>query len=144
MLFDHCAECKRCCVVDDGYEPLEVSLTRFEQVQYGSICIQTACMHLGNQGCRLGVNKPLACDLYPLSFNPKSRSFSIDRDCPLAEKYLRQLKEAKSEASLHLKNMKERILEIEKSEHKFLIKNYSVDVEYFDLKKLSIKSSIED
>jgi hypothetical protein len=40
--------------------------------------------------------------------------------------------------------MKERILEIEKSEHKFLIKNYSVDVEYFDLKKLSIKSSIED
>ena len=144
MLFDHCAECKRCCVVDPGYPPLEVSLTRAEEKRFGSICIERKCLHLGKKGCRLGHNKPVSCSLYPLSFNPKQRTFSIDRECPLADTYLKQLKDVHSEASLHLSQMKEKILEIEKTERGFLRDNHAVDIDYFDLKKLPIRPSLTD
>ena len=144
MLFDHCAECKRCCVVDPGYPPLEVSLTRSEEKRFGSICIERKCPHLGKNGCRLGHKKPFSCSLYPLSFNPKQRTFSIDRDCPLADTYVKQLKDVNSDASIHLREMKQTILEMEKSERVFLRDNYAVDVDYFDLKKLPIRRSLAD
>lgn len=31
MLFDHCAECQRCCNVEPGYPSLEITLTRKEE-----------------------------------------------------------------------------------------------------------------
>ena len=54
MLFDHCATCQRCCHVDPGFPPLEVTLTREEKKGLGSVCIENSCEHLGDAGCTLG------------------------------------------------------------------------------------------
>lgn len=144
MLFDHCAECKRCCVVDPGYPPLEVSLTNAETQKLASICIETACPHLGSNGCTLGPSKPLSCSLYPLSYNPKRKVFSIDQECPISSEYGEQLKDPMSDASAHLSEMKERIRQLNKEDQKFLRDNHKVDVSYFDLKKLPIRASLQE
>ena len=93
MLFDHCAECQRCCTIDDGHLPLEVSLTRVEKKKLGSVCIERSCEHLGDQGCTMGDDKPFACSLYPLSFDPVRRQFLYDTDCPLMPTYVKQLQQ---------------------------------------------------
>ncbi len=142
MLFDHCGVCKRCCVVDPGFPPLEVSLTSAESKVMNSICIVSACPNLGPTGCELGETKPLSCSLYPLSYNPKKKKFSIDKECPVASEYINQLSEEGTDASMHLSTMKSKIQEIENSDIKFLKENHRVDVSYFDLQELPIRSSI--
>jgi hypothetical protein len=52
--------------------------------------------------------------------------------------YVRQLKDAKSEASRHLASCKKEIVRLEKSDHKFLENNFEIDSDYFDLKRLPI------
>lgn len=136
MLFDHCAQCRRCCHIDPGYPALEVTLTQAEKKIHGSICIQTECTHLGAAGCSLGETKPLSCKLYPLSFNPTSKLFSFDADCPLMPEYQQQLQDKTSEASLHLALMSEQVLQLAKTDPKFLQKNHGVDADYFDLQPL--------
>lgn len=142
MLFDHCSVCKRCCVVDPGYPPLEVSLTNAEAKNLNSICIETACPHLGPEGCTLGPAKPLSCALYPLSYNPRKKVFSIDQECPISSEYGEQLSDPSSAASAHLSEMKDRIRQLDKGDQKFLKDNHRVDVSYFDLKKLPTRASI--
>lgn len=142
MLFDHCSTCKRCCVVDPGFPPLEVSLTSAEAQSLNPICIESACPNLGENGCTLGPSKPLSCALYPLSYNPKRRVFSIDTECPVSSEYVEQLKDATSDASAHLADMKNKIKQITETDKKFLKENHRVDVAYFELKRLPIRASI--
>ena len=102
MPFDHCAECRRCCFVEAGYPALEISLTKKEKKDLGSVCIETNCVHLGPVGCTLGERKPFSCTLYPLAYNPTRREIYYDTDCPVMPEYIRQLDDAASEASMHL------------------------------------------
>ena len=143
MLFDHCAACQRCCVVDPGHPPLEVTLTATETTKVGSVCIETSCEHLGSSGCTMGDDKPFACRLYPLSYNPASRRFFFDSECPVMTTYIEQLPEKDSEASRHLNSIKTEILKLEKSDLDFLTRNHEVDTDYFDLIKLPLKSSLQ-
>jgi Fe-S-cluster containining protein len=83
MPFDHCAECRRCCFVEAGYPALEITLTKKEKKDLGSVCIETNCVHLGPVGCTLGERKPFSCTLYPLAYNPTRREIYYDTDCPV-------------------------------------------------------------
>jgi Fe-S-cluster containining protein len=136
VLFDHCAECKRCCTIDDGHPPLEVSLTRVEKKKLGRVCIERNCQHLGDQGCTMGEDKPFACSLYPLSFDPVRRQFLYDSDCPLMPTYIKQLKRPESDAQVHFSMVQNAIFKLEKKDPSFLQQNFTIDVDYFDLKKL--------
>jgi len=137
MLFEYCAECRRCCNVDEGHPALDVTLTLVEQAKFGSICIERNCVYLGASGCTLGQEKPFSCSLYPLSFDPHSRTFSYDSECPVMPAYVSQLKDKTSEASQHLQEVTEEILRLEGIDPTFLKENREVDVDYFDLIKLS-------
>ena len=138
MPFDHCAECRRCCDIEQGYPSLEISLTKKETQRYGSICIETQCIHLGPAGCTLGDDKPFSCKLYPLSYDPDSKKIYYDTDCPLMPEYIRQLKDQHSEASQHLAACKKEFARLEKSDAAFLKGNFEVDSDYFDLKRLPV------
>ena len=136
MLFEQCAQCQRCCRVDPGYPSLEISLTQKETQQLGSVCIDRSCQHLGSQGCTLDQRKPFSCQLYPLSYNPHQKSFMYDVECPIMPQYVRQLKAPQSEASIHLQAMKTEIDRLTQEDPDFLMNNYAIDVDYFELKKL--------
>ncbi len=139
MLFDHCAECRRCCNTEQGQAPLEITLTATENVRIGEFCVDGNCQYLGNEGCTLGPQKPFSCTLYPLSYNPKSRHFSFDTECPLMPTYFEQLASPKSEASKHLAQVTKEIQKLEKTDPEFLQTNHEIDIDYFDLKKLPTK-----
>ena len=136
MLFDHCAQCQRCCHVDPGFPPLEVTLTKQEKKGLGSVCIENSCEHLGATGCTLGDAKPFSCKLYPLAFNPKTKAFFFDTDCPLMPAYQSQLQDPASEASNHLKHMSEGLAGLTATDPFFLRANYRIDSYYFDLAPL--------
>lgn len=138
MPFDHCAECRRCCYIEQGYPSLEISLTKHERRRFGSLCIETHCTHLGQTGCTLGDDKPFSCKLYPLSYDPDSQKIYYDTDCPLMPEYIRQLKEKNSEASQHLAACKKEFARLEKSDAAFLKGNFEVDSDYFELKRLPL------
>ena len=140
MLFDLCAQCRRCCVVDPGHPPLDVSLTRQEEARLGSVCIETRCVHLGDHGCKMGKTKPFSCSLYPLSYNPHERHFYFDTECPLLPTYTEQLEDPQSEAALHLASITQEVLRLERDEPDFLDKNHKIDIDYFDLIKLPHKN----
>jgi Fe-S-cluster containining protein len=144
LLFDHCAECRRCCNVDAGHPPLEITLTTSEKKSLGSVCIEGDCEHLGSTGCVIGKTKPFSCQLYPLAYNPKNRNFYFDTECPLMPQYVKQLKDSASEASRHLAAMSKTIVKLEKSDPTFLQDNYEVDSDYFDLKRLTHKPLPQD
>ncbi len=137
MLFDHCAECQRCCNVESGYPPLEITLTQREEKKLGSICIQIKCDHLGSNGCMLGDDKPFGCTLYPLSYNPQKQNFYFDADCPLMDVYIQGLADSQSEASAHLAKVSAGVAKLELSDPVFLQQNFEVDKSYFDLKKIT-------
>ena len=136
MLFDHCAECQLCCRVDAGFPPLEITLSKAEKHSMGGLCITTSCEHLGAQGCTLGDDKPFGCQLYPLSYNPKTKNFFFDAACPLMPVYRQQLDDAASEASLHLSRMTTVIEKLAVDEPAYLRKNFQVDSDYFDIQPL--------
>ncbi len=144
MPFDHCAECRRCCYVEQGYPPLEISLTRQEKKKHGGICIETECPNLGPSGCTLGEDKPFSCKLYPLAYDPEARQIYYDIECPLMPEYIRQLKKQNSEAAQHLAACKQEIARLEKSDGRFLAGNFAIDSDYFDLRKLPSLRFAED
>lgn len=144
MPFDHCAECRRCCFVEEGYPPLEISLTKKENKNLGSVCIETNCPHLGPVGCTLGDLKPFSCKLYPLAYNPARREIFFDTDCPVMPEYVRQLKDKTSEASRHLADCTKELARLEKTDSGFLKNNFEIDNDYFDLKKLPFQPFSED
>jgi len=136
MPFERCAECRLCCHVEEGYPPLEVTLTAHETKKFGSLCIETNCENLGPKGCTLGDNKPFSCKLYPLSYNPVKKRFFFDKDCPLMPEYIAQLSNPKSVASLHLNEVRSVIQTLETEDPEFLKTNHQVDIDYFNLEKL--------
>jgi len=136
MLFDHCAQCQRCCHVDPGFPALEITLTKQEKKGLRSVCIEGNCEYLGDAGCTLGEAKPLSCKLYPLAYNPKSKNYYFDTDCPLMPAYQAQLADPASEASTHLNHMEQAIQALSKTDPSFLRANYKVDSYYFDLEPL--------
>ena len=84
----------------------------------------------------MGEDKPFACSLYPLSFDPSRRQFMYDTECPLMPTYIRQLKQVGSEAQAHFSLVQSAILGLESKDPAFLRRNFSIDADYFDLKKL--------
>jgi Fe-S-cluster containining protein len=128
--------------VDEGYPPLEVSLTQLETKQHVRICIENACSHLGPQGCELGEDKPLSCKLYPLSFEPQSRTFHFDVECPLKLAYFEQLNDPASQATQHLTQMVAAVSQLEKSDPEFLKHNFAIDADYFELEPLPINALV--
>ena len=126
MPFDHCAECRRCCFVEAGYPALEITLTKKEKKDLGSVCIDTNCVHLGPVGCTLGDRKPFSCTLYPLAYNPTRREIYYDTDCPVMPEYIRQLNDSASEASLHLAKCKSELTRLEKTDRGFLKNNFEI------------------
>jgi Fe-S-cluster containining protein len=136
-LFDRCAECRRCCHIDPGEPPLEITLTAEESGQFGHVCLERECRFLGATGCVLGDAKPFSCQLYPLAYKPRNRGFYYDVECPLMNDYVAQLADPQSEASAHLGRMSERIRELEKSDAEFLDRNFAVDKRYFRLRRLA-------
>jgi len=139
VLFDHCAQCRRCCNTEQGQAPLEITLTASESKTLGQFCLDGDCKYLGTQGCTLGEEKPFSCSLYPLSYNPKSRRFSFDTECPLLDTYFEQLSSPKSEASQHLAQMTQKVQELELKDPAFLRTNFEIDLDYFELKQLPTK-----
>jgi len=115
-----------------------VSLTQTETKQHGRICIETSCTHLGPEGCQLGDGKPLSCKLYPLSFEPESRTFHFDVECPLKTTYFAQLDDPSSQASAHLTQMANAIRQLEHTDSPFLQSNFAIDSAYFELEALPI------
>ena len=144
MLFDHCAVCRGCCHVDTGYPALEVTLTAVEKKKHGRLCIETRCQNLGDSGCTLGDDKPFSCQLYPLSFNPKTSSFMFDVACPLMPEYQRQLQDGASEAAAHFSLMAAELKRLALADPSFLRKNFKVDEYYFDLQALKLTAGPED
>jgi hypothetical protein len=71
-----------------------------------------------------------------LAYNPKSKIFYYDVDCPLMPEYIEQLKQPNSVASQHFSAMRTEIDLLAKSDESFLKRNYGVDSEYFELKRL--------
>jgi Fe-S-cluster containining protein len=136
MLFDHCAECQLCCRIDEGFPPLEITLNNAEKQNLGRLCITTTCEHLGAQGCTLGDDKPFGCQLYPLSYNPKTLDFFFDAACPLMPVYRQQLDDPNSEASHHLSRMASVIQQLSSDEPAYLRRNFRVDADYFDVQPL--------
>ena len=102
----------------------------------GDLCLHGDCEYLGPNGCVSGEAKPFSCKLYPLAYNPKSKIFYYDVECPLMTEYIQQLKQPDSVASKHLSAMRSEIDMLAKSDQSFLQRNYGVDSEYFELKRL--------
>ncbi len=138
MPFEHCSECKRCCNVDPGYAPLEITLTAKETKTYHSICIERHCQYLGKQGCTLGQAKPFSCKMYPLVYRPASQEFLYDTECPVMPKYIDQLKTAGSQANQHLAFIQKEIKALSQNDEDFLERNFGIDEQYFETKKLPL------
>ena len=115
-------------------------MTQTETARLGSVCIEDNCANLGANGCQLDDDKPFGCTLYPLSYNPHSRDFFFDSECPLMPTYIAQLADASSEASQHLAQMRQTITELEQKEPAYLLHNHMVDIDYFDLLKLPVQA----
>ncbi|MFZ4787642.1 MAG: hypothetical protein ACOYLL_06100 [Beijerinckiaceae bacterium] len=115
-------------------------MTQTETARLGSVCIEDNCANLGSNGCQLDDDKPFGCTLYPLSYNPHSRDFFFDSECPLMPTYIAQLADASSEASQHLAQMRQTITELEQKEPAYLLHNHMVDIDYFDLLKLPVQA----
>ncbi len=142
-MFDRCASCQRCCHIDPGYGPLEVTLTQSEQHRLGSVCIETQCPHLSSNGCVLGDTKPFACSMYPLSYDPHHRQYSLDVECPLALGYLEDFADPETAAGKHLRQAMETIQHLEISEPGFLLENHSIDSEFFDLQRIPVELMLD-
>ena len=143
ILFDRCASCQRCCHIDPGYGPLEVTLTQSEQHRLGSVCIETQCPHLSTNGCALGAAKPFACSMYPVSYDPHNRLFSLDVECPLVPDYLQDFDDPETAAGQHLRQTMQTIQQLEIAEPGFLLKNHAIDAEFFDLQRIPVELMLD-
>jgi hypothetical protein len=143
LLFDYCATCRRCCNVDPGELPLEISLTEAEQKSLGHLCIERQCEHLAITGCTLGDGKPFSCHLYPLAYSPATHSFYYDVDCPLMPTYVTQLADPHSDASRHLAAVSKQIAALAETDRSFLQRNFAVDKGYFELRRLTAAGELD-
>jgi len=120
-----------------------VTLTQSEQHRLGSVCIETQCPHLSSNGCALGDTKPFACSMYPLSYDPHHRQYSLDVECPLALGYLEDFADPETAAGKHLRQAMETIQHLEISEPGFLLENHAIDSEFFDLQRIPVELMLD-
>jgi hypothetical protein len=120
-----------------------VTLTQREQERLGSVCIKTQCPHLSSNGCTLGDAKPFACSMYPLSYDPHQRVFSLDVECPLAPGYLDHFADPETVAGQHLRETMLKIQQLEISEPGFLVENHTIDSEFFDLQRIPVEMMLD-
>ena len=66
----------------------------------------------------------------------------FDGECPIMPTYVEQLHDKKSEASRHLSAIKKQVLKLEKADPDFLARNNDVDIDYFELIELPLKSTL--
>ena len=137
MPFDHCKQCKKCCHLEPGYPALEIPLLPAEALQWNQLVIEDRCRFLKSQGCSLGATKPLACEQYPLVYDPGSDRYFFDADCPLYETYQKELSISGSEAEQHFKRIDQRLQSIKREKPEFLQHNFELDVDYFELLPLA-------
>jgi len=143
-LFDYCAVCRKCCHVEEGYPPLRIPLLPAERISIKSLEIKKNCRFLSNTGCVKGAEKPFACSQYPLSYDPDTRHFFFDSDCPLFEVYRSQLDTPGSAARSHFLSVLSRLKTLEKTNFGYLKQNFSLDADYFDLLPLPIPDDLLD
>jgi hypothetical protein len=142
-LFDRCAECKECCKSIDSYLHIHVFAHETElknmlaRSGMGTTSIVIApgeiCRFMGPHGCILGDIRPFHCRFYPLFLLPGD-AIGIDPGCRNSKEYIAQLGDPSSDASLHLKNSKDRISKMPISEKAALCEwsHYACDVDVVD------------
>src|SRR5208282_2987851 len=96
-----------------------ITLTAEERKRFGHVCIERSCQYLGGRGSTLNKTKPFSCKLYPLAYDPRTRDFYYDTDCPLMPDYMSQLGDPQSEASQHLAGVQKEVFELERREPLF-------------------------
>jgi Fe-S-cluster containining protein len=138
MPFEYCAECQRCCHIDAGYPSLEITLTAAEIKTHHSICIERRCAHLGANGCRLGNQKPFSCQMYPLVYEPHTKRFFYDSECPVMPRYLEQLRIPRSAARRHWRQIQTTIKALRVEDFDFLERNYAIDADYFAIQPVPL------
>ena len=57
--------------------------------------------------------------------------------------YIEQLQDKNSEAAQHLNAIKAQVRKLEKNDPDFLARNHDVDIDYFDLIALPVRSSLQ-
>lgn len=113
--FDVCKECKMCCKSTHTYIHVHVFDHEGELTEHlcslgldtDDIVIEPGknCQFLGAEGCRISSSmRPFHCRMYPLLYLPDG-SMGIDPGCPHSGEYLRQLKDARSDAIVHFMSM---------------------------------------
>ncbi len=74
--------------------------------------------------------------MYPLAYDPRTRNFHYDVECPVMAEYTAQLGNPTSAASAHLARIQKEVLALEMKDPLFLENNFAVDSDYFELQKL--------
>jgi len=136
--FDHCKVCRKCCHVNPGYPALEIPLLPPGKKRWHRLVIESQCQFLAHAGCKLGQEKPFACEQYPLSFDPVEDRYYFDADCPLYEQYQHDLRVDGSEAQRHFLRVDKRLQQLKKKNPDFLKHNFELDADYFELLELEV------
>lgn len=81
--------------------------------------------------------------MYPLSYDPHHRVFSLDVECPLVPEYLAHFDDPETAAGKHLRQAMHTIHQLEISEPGFLVENHAIDSEYFDLQRIPVELMLD-
>jgi hypothetical protein len=76
--------------------------------------------------------------MYPLVYRPATQEFLYDTECPVMPKYIGQLKTAGSQANQHLAFIQKEIKALSQNDEDFLERNFGIDEQYFETKKLPL------
>ena len=144
MPFDHCKVCRKCCHVDEGYPALEIPLLPAEKRRWRELVIESQCQFLSLDGCKLGHDKPFACEQYPLSFDPVEDRYYFDADCPIYQQYQHELSIEGSEAQQHFRRINKRLKRLKEKNPEFLKRNFDLDADYFELLELAVPKEVAE
>jgi hypothetical protein len=78
--------------------------------------------------------------MYPLVYKPSTQEFLYDTECPVMPKYIGQLKIAGSQANEHLAFIQKEIAVLSRTDEDFLERNFGIDEQYFETKKLPMST----
>jgi hypothetical protein len=81
--------------------------------------------------------------MYPLSYDPNNRLYSLDVECPLVPDYLEGFVDPETAAGQHLRQAMQTIQQLEISEPEFLLENHAIDSEFFDLQRIPVELMLD-
>jgi hypothetical protein len=81
--------------------------------------------------------------MYPVSYDPHNRLFSLDVECPLVPDYLQDFDDPETAAGQHLRQTMQTIQQLEIAEPGFLLKNHAIDSEFFDLQRIPVELMLD-